>query len=91
MRVIEGVVQPGGWHYEQPLDSGQKQRIEGRTYRELVDRTHLFRLQHLELVKSGSATKEQVESDRASVRAQEASYLSRSCRQTRATSARQIG
>jgi hypothetical protein len=63
MRVIEGLVMPSGWHFEQPLDSGQKQRIEGRTYRELIDRTLLFRQQHLELVPSGTATKEQVESD----------------------------
>lgn len=63
MRVIEGLVMPGGWHYEQPLDSGQKQRIEGRTYRELLERILLFRLQHIELISSGTATKEQVQLD----------------------------
>src|SRR5215470_9483191 len=63
MRVIEGMVCPGGWHFEQPLDSGQKQRIEGRTFNELKERILLFRLQHIELIPSGTATKEQVESD----------------------------
>lgn len=63
MRVIEGLVMPGGWHFEQELDSGQHQRIEGRTYRELVERVLMFRLQHIELVPSGTSTKERVESD----------------------------
>ena len=63
MRVIEGLVMPGGWGYQQPLDSGQEQRIEGRTYHELIERVLLFRLQHIELVPSHSATREQVQSD----------------------------
>jgi hypothetical protein len=63
MRVIDSMVMPGGWHYEQPLESGQRQRIEGRTYSELVQRTLLFRLQHIELVPTGTAIQQQVESD----------------------------
>jgi hypothetical protein len=63
MRVIDSMVMPGGWHTEQELRSGQRQRIEGRTYRELVERTLLFRQQHLELVPPNSATRENVESD----------------------------
>lgn len=63
MRVIDSMVMPGGWAYEQPLDSGQKQRIEARTYAELIERVLLFRQQHIELVPSGTATKELVESD----------------------------
>ncbi|HEX3445816.1 MAG TPA: hypothetical protein VHS80_13955 [Chthoniobacterales bacterium] len=63
MRVITSMVQPGGWHFIQPLESGQHQRIDGRTYDELVERVFQFRLQHIELVPSGTATKERVEGD----------------------------
>jgi hypothetical protein len=54
---------PGGWHYHQPLRSGQEQRIEGRTYQELVSRVFMFRLQHIELVPAGTAIRNRVEMD----------------------------
>jgi hypothetical protein len=63
MRVIETMVAPGGWNYSQPLDSGQHQRIEGRTYAELIEKIFQFRLQHIELVPSGTAIKERVQAD----------------------------
>jgi hypothetical protein len=63
MRVITSVVMPSGWHYLQRLESGQYQRIEGRTYDELVDKIFSFRLQHIELVPSGTATRERVSAD----------------------------
>jgi hypothetical protein len=63
MRVITTMVQPGGWHYLQRLSSGQYQRIDGRTYDELVEKVFTFRLQHIELIASGTATKERVSDD----------------------------
>jgi hypothetical protein len=63
MRVITSVVMPSGWHFLQRLESGQYQRIDGRTYDELVEKTFQFRLQHIELVPSGTATVERVSED----------------------------
>jgi hypothetical protein len=61
--VIEGLVPPGSWHYNQPLRSGQLQRVEGRTYNELLSRIFLFRLQHIELVPAGTAMRDRVQND----------------------------
>lgn len=63
MRVITSVVMPSGWHFLQRLESGQYQRIDGRTYDELAEKVFQFRLQHIELVPSGTATTERVAQD----------------------------
>jgi hypothetical protein len=67
MRVIEGVVPPGGWHFQQKLISSPQrpktQRVEAATYSQLLDFVLRFRLNNLELVQTGTATKEQVEHD----------------------------
>jgi hypothetical protein len=67
MRVIEGVVPPTGWHYQQKLISSPQrpkhQRIDAATYTQLLDFVLRFRLNNLEIVATGTATKEQVEHD----------------------------
>ena len=67
MRVIEGVVPPGGFHFRQRLRSSpqrpQFHTITGASYDQLVENTFSFRLNNIEMVKSGSATREQVVHD----------------------------
>lgn len=63
MRVITSMVPPNGFHYLQPLETGQYQRIDGRSYEELIEKIFQFRLQQIELVPSGTAIKERVEAD----------------------------
>jgi len=67
MRVIAGVVPPGGWHYKQPLNSSpqrpQQQLIGAASYEALVENVFQFRLNNLQMVESGSATRELVVQD----------------------------
>jgi hypothetical protein len=58
---------PGGWHYRQRLRSSpqrpQYHTITAETYDGLVQNVFAFRLNNIEIIKSGSATQEQVEHD----------------------------
>lgn len=49
---------PGGWFYEQAIEGSNPIRIEGQTYQQLENRVFQFRLDNLELVPTGSATRE---------------------------------
>jgi hypothetical protein len=67
MRVLSSIVMPGGWHFEQKLVSSPQrprtQRIGASTYDQLLDNVFKFRLNNLEMVPAGTATKELVEQD----------------------------
>jgi hypothetical protein len=67
MRVVSGLVPPGGWHYRQKLVSSparpRNQVIGAVTYEQLVENVFQFRLNNLEMVPSGTATREQAEQD----------------------------
>jgi hypothetical protein len=67
MRVIEGLVPHGGWHYRQKLVSSpqrpQFQHILGGNYSDLLDKVLKFRLNNIEMVPSGTATSEIVGAD----------------------------
>lgn len=67
MRVISSLVPPGGWHFRQKLSSSpqrpQHQLIQAASYDQLVDNVFKFRLNNLEMVPSGTATREHVAAD----------------------------
>lgn len=67
MRVLSSIVMPGGWHFDQKLVSSPQrprtQRIGASTYDQLLDNVFKFRLNNLEMVPPGTATKELVEQD----------------------------
>lgn len=67
MRVLSSVVMPGGWHFNQKLNSSPQrprtQRLEGATYEQLLENVFQFRLNNLEMIPTGTATKELVEQD----------------------------
>lgn len=43
--VIKGMIMPGGWHYEQPAQSG-KEKIIASTYKELLQNVEHWRLEN---------------------------------------------
>jgi hypothetical protein len=67
MRVLSSVVPPGGWTFRQKLTSSPQrprhQLLSGATYDQLLDNVFKFRLNNLEMVPVGTATKESVEQD----------------------------
>jgi hypothetical protein len=67
MRVVSSLVPPGGWHFRQKLSSSpqrpQYQLIGAQSYDQLVENVFRFRLNNLEMVPSGTATREQVAAD----------------------------
>jgi hypothetical protein len=67
MRVVEGLVPHGGWHFRQKLVSSpqrpQFQHILGVNYPDLLDKVLKFRLNNLEMVPSGTATSDIVAAD----------------------------
>lgn len=67
MRVLSSVVMPGGWHFNQKLLSSPQrprtQRLEGATYGQLLENVFQFRLNNLEMIPTGTATRELVEQD----------------------------
>lgn len=67
MRVVEGLVPPGGWHFMQKLRSSpqrpKSQRVDAATYDQLLEFVLRFRLNNIEIVPSGTATKESVAQD----------------------------
>lgn len=67
MRVISGMTPPGGWHFRQKLVSQparpRAQVIGAMSYEQLVENVFQFRLNNLEMVPSGTATREQAEQD----------------------------
>lgn len=67
MRVIDGKVPPGGWHFKQKLVSSPQrpstQLLYGQTFSDLLENVFQFRLNNLEVIPSGTATRESVDSD----------------------------
>ena len=63
MRAISSVVPHGGWAFRQSLRSSpqrpQFHLIRAETYDQLVENVFAFRLNNIEIVKSGTATREQ--------------------------------
>ena len=57
------VIPPGGWKYEQPVDNGGTVLIEGQTYPLLEKKVLEFRQAHIEVIESGTATREAVRED----------------------------
>ena len=54
---------PGGWTYDQHVDGGTSFKIEGGTYQQLEDKLFQFRLGNIEIIPSGTATRESVRDD----------------------------
>jgi hypothetical protein len=54
---------PGGWRYSQILDNGNLFPIEAGTYPELESKVFNFRLANVEIIPSGTATRESVRYD----------------------------
>lgn len=67
MRVIDGKVPPGGWHFKQKLVSSPQrpktQLLYGHSYSNLLENVFQFRLNNLEVIPSGTATRESVDAD----------------------------
>jgi hypothetical protein len=67
MRVIDGKVPPGGWHFKQRLASSPQrpktQLIQAPNYDQLLEMVFQFRLNNLDVVPTGTATREIVKSD----------------------------
>ena len=57
------VMPPSGWWFLQRLDNGTDHRIEASTYPALETRVFEFRLANIEIVPSGTATREHVRYD----------------------------
>lgn len=57
------LIPPGGWKYEQPVDNSAPFVIDAQTYPMLENRVLDFRLQHVEIIPSGTATRESVRDD----------------------------
>ena len=45
MRVIENLIPPGGWHFE-GSNKGVRYRVEGYSYRDLVDKVLKYRIEN---------------------------------------------
>lgn len=57
------MIPPGGWSFEQVVENSTPFKIEGQTYAQLEDKVFSFRLANVELIPSGTATRESVRSD----------------------------
>lgn len=57
------LIPPGGWFFHQSLDNGTSYRIDGQTYPILESRVFDFRLANVEIIPSGTATRESVRDD----------------------------
>lgn len=58
-----GVVLPGGWHFPQAVIGSGPFKIAAQTYEMLEEAVFKFRVEHLEVIPSGTATRENVQSD----------------------------
>lgn len=57
------VIPPGGWKFSQPIENANPFLIEGQTYGQLEAKVFDFRLANIEIIPSGTATRESVRDD----------------------------